>query len=67
MMMSDVSWSPRLIADAANFLDEFGGPDGAAEFCPMGLGSADAGQIFALMTSAIALGFGYEIRGSENA
>lgn len=65
--MSDVSWSPRLIADAATFLDEFGGPGGAAEFCPSGLGSADAGQIFALMTHAVALGFGYEMRGIGNA
>lgn len=66
-MVSDVSWSPRVIADAATFLDEFGGPEGAAEFVPTGLGSADSVQISALMTNAIALGFGYEIRGLGDA
>ena len=63
--MSEVSWSPRVIADAATFLDEFGGPDGADEFAPMGLGSADSGQISALMAHAIALGFGFQIRGND--
>ena len=64
-MVSDVSWSPRLVADAATFLDEFGGPDGAAEFVPTGLGSADSVQISALMAHAIALGFGFQVRGND--
>lgn len=60
--MSSV-WRVSDIVGAANYLDQYGGPDGASEYCPMGLGSADAGQIDRLMVAAIAAGYGYVIRG----
>lgn len=55
-------WRASDIADAAAWLDYYGGPDGSAEYCPTGIGNADAGQIDRLMCAAIAAGFGYVVR-----
>lgn len=54
-------WRVSDIVDAANFLDQYGGPDGSAEFCPTGVGNADAWQVDRLMVAAIAAGYGFEI------
>lgn len=61
--MDQPLWSPRIIADAAIYLDEYGGPDGSAEFAPLGLDSMSEEQCRALVAHAIALGFGFVVRG----
>ena len=60
--MEQPLWSPRIIADAATYLDEYG-PEGSAEFAPLGLGSMSEEQCRALVAQAIALGFGFVVRG----
>lgn len=48
--------TPRLISDAAAYLDAFGAAD-SSEFCPAGIGSADAGQHLLMVVAAVAQGF----------